>query len=306
MSFVTTVRHYLRTGFSRELPQFVAQKIRNTRRRRQLGTIRRLPPLSLRSSTPENVSVHLLTSHYEWREALWAIRSLLVQLGRPLPVVVHDDGTLRAAEVRIMQTVFPGLTVLARDEADRLADRALALFPACRRTRMELVLGLKLFDPWLAGTGDVILIDSDVLWFAPPVALEEWLAGPRDRNRWNEDVATSYCVDPDEVRRHCNLSLHPRINSGVGFIARASMDLEALEDFLTIKRNTTNPWLIEQTAYAYLSSRHGVELLPKTYAVDTPHGQPAVSSLTAKHYVGHIRHDFYLEGIPHLARLWQT
>ncbi len=304
MPLPKTISYYLRSVLSTDLPSLIRRRLRNGRYRRQLGFIRKLAPLPVPATTSDNVSIHLLTSHYEWQAALWSARSLLISLGRPLPVVVHDDGSLCKEAIEAMQKTLPGLTVLTRDKADALAEKALASFPECRLVREQSVMGLKLLDPWLMGNDDVILIDSDVLWFSPPPELKTWLAGPRDCNYWNEDINSSYSVDPAQIKAQFNVTMEPRVNCGLGFVARASIDLPALESFLVQERPARKPWLVEQTAYAYLSSRYGVKLLPPTYAVGTAAGKPPVSRLIAKHYVGSIRNDFYLEGLPFLSRRW--
>lgn len=298
------IRYYFRSVFSREISHLAVRKIRNARRRRRLEIIHKLPPLVVPIATPENVAIHLLTSCHEWREALWAIRSLLFQLGHPLPVVIHDDGSLHVNAINRMKAVLPGLKFIPKAEADIAAEQKLSDFPECRLARRQSVMGIKLFDPWISGEEDVILIDSDVLWFSRPVELLDWLAGSRKQNLWNGDLASAYSVDPQQIEHFFQVKLQPCINAGIGCIARASFDFTALETFLRHERETRHPWLMEQTSYAYLSSRYGTRLLPKSYAVGTPAGSPGPAELVAKHYVGSIRSDFYSEGLSYVTTTW--
>jgi hypothetical protein len=262
------------------------------------------PPLRVPEAAPGDVCVHVLTKHNECLFALWACRSLLEQLGRLLPVFIHDDGSLTPSHVALLSSALPGVRVVTRPAADRLAREQLAGLPKCLRLRQLNVLSLKLFDPWIVQTtGDVILLDSDVLFFRNPGEVLHWLDEPTSRvSRWNVEsgMATRLAANGDGVRAEMADSSVPEINSGLGLVTRASISFNAIESWLS---DTDGPadWLIEQNIYGRLSAIAGMDSLPPEYHVanvDTL--RPAASIST--HYVGAVRGFFISEGIPRLLR----
>ncbi len=304
------LRHYGGKLLSPEVARHVRRFLENSRRRRIAARIHALAPTPLPAPAQGPAVVHVLTSLDMWQPALWAIRSLLFHLGRNLPVVVHHDGSLASRQQRAVRRLFPGIQLVAPPDADALAGPALAPWPECRRARRESLMARKLIDPWLvAPAHDAILLDSDVLFFAPPVELAHWLAGPRTENLWNGDHAevpsVAYSVDPAAVERRFGVKLTPRINCGIGAVAARSFDWAAVEAFLGFERSSRDPWLVEQTAYAFLSSRFGVRLLPPAYHVGAEGTRPP-AELVSKHYVGRIRGAFFEEGIPWLERQFRS
>jgi hypothetical protein len=300
------LRHYRRRLFSRDVVRHLRGFVENARRRRIARRIHALPPLPLPAASEGPAVVHVLTSRDMWQPCLWAIRSLLFHLGQSLPVVIHHDGSLSQGQQRAIRRLFPGLRLVAPVDADPLAERALARLPECRAARRESLMARKLIDPWLvAPDQDALLLDSDVLFFARPTELADWLAGARSENRWNGDYgdqpSPAYSVDPEAVERTFGLRLPTRINTGLGAVAARSVDWAAAEAFLAFERPRRDPWLVEQTTYAFLSSRFGIQLLPPTYDVGGAGRFPS-SSLISKHYVGRIRRDFFDEGIPRLSQ----
>jgi hypothetical protein len=298
--------HYRRKLFSRDLGRHLRTFLENSRRRRVASGVHRLAPLPLPATDGGPAVVHVLTSRDMWQPALWAIRSLLFHLGRPLPAVIHHDGSLARRHQRAILQLIPGVRLVAPGDVDPLADHALAPWPECRAARRESLMARKLIDPWLVAPGrDAILLDSDVLFFGPPTELADWLAGSRAENLWNGDYgevpSPAYSVDPAAVERAFGFRLPSRINTGLGAVAARSMDWSAVEAFLAFERPTRDTWLVEQTTYAFLSARFGVRLLPPVYEVAGA-GCAPVAGLISRHYVGRVRGKLFDEGIPHLRR----
>jgi hypothetical protein len=258
------------------------------------------PPLALPEAKPDDACIHLLTKSNECLFALWACRSLLDQLDEPIPLFVHDDGGLTQRDVHLFETALPGVRVVRRDEADALARQGLDGLPNCLRFRESNVLSLKLFDPWIVQeTGDIILLDSDVLFFRRPLELIHWLDHPEERRtRWNMYWTNDSVMEGNsrETRHDEYPSPVDGFNSGLGFLKRDLMSFETIEDLLSRRFEGKIEWLMEQNLYGRLSARAGMVALPPTYhvaieSVTPPHG------LVAKHYVGMVRGFFIAEGI---------
>ena len=175
----------------------------------------------------------------------------------------------------------------------------------CMEFRLGNILSLKLFDPWIVQeTGDIILLDSDVLFFRRPTELLHWLDHPEERrNCWNRQIPHDRPVDDgpeygSQVDGAQGDDQPPMVgfNSGIGFLKRELMSFQTVEDLLSGERRETSKWLIEQELYGRLSAMAGMEALPATYNVPSWRSPPP-HALVAKHYVGLVRGFFIGEGI---------
>jgi hypothetical protein len=179
----------------------------------------------------------------------------------------------------------------------------LSHYPLSLDFRDSNSLALKLFDfAYFLNADRLVLLDSDVLFFAEP---REFLRRIEDseykRNCFNEDDETAYTITSKAALQHLKIPLQPRVNSGLALVHRESLSIDWIEEFLAVPGVAGgHRWRIEQTLFALLSSRFGVDLLPGEYRVHLTKG----SGLSpVRHYVGPVRHLLYSEGIRDLLRL---
>lgn len=284
LNFRKTFEHGLRVAFHREVT-----------RRRILDT----PPVETDLCGP--VEIHVLTSQNDCLNVFWALKSFYVYSDRRYPLCIHDDGTLDTEAMETLARHFPHARIIPREQADREVFPGLEAYPRCAELRRTNTLSLKVFDfRHYLDSERLLLLDSDVLFFAKPTELLRRLedSGWR-RNSVNEDIEDAYTVDPRTVREHCGFALCPRFNSGLGIIHKASLQLDWIEEFLGLPGITGHFWRIEQTLLALCSSRFGVELLPPEYRVRL---NGSSEGFPCRHYVGAIRHLMYGEGMALLAR----
>ncbi len=244
--------------------------------------------------------IHLLTSGQDWMNALWTLKSFFRVSGEPLPLAVHDDGTVPAEAAGHFAGHFPGLRWIRPAERETEVLAGLAGYPRCRAFRESNKLSRKIFDLMAARRAErVLLLDSDLLFFAPPDALLDAAYGRTERNVFNRDVDSAYTVSAADVRERCGIELVPRINSGLAVLHGASLRLDWFEEFLGLPNVLSHSWRIEQTMFALASCRYGVDLLPPEYDVRLERGGPFGP---VRHYVGAVRHLMYEEG---MERLWR-
>jgi hypothetical protein len=265
--------------------------------------ILRTPPVT--GTDDPRCEIHVLTSAGDWLDLIWALKSFYFFSGRRYRLCVHDDGTLGADRMAALAAHFPDGRVIARTGADAAVLPALAAFPRCQEFRRTNHLAPKVFDSVHYLTADrMMLLDSDVLFFAEPSALVRRIEDPNYRkNCVNGDVASAYTVAPDAVRERTGVDLIERFNSGLGLIHKASLRLDWLEEFLALPGIIGHFWRIEQTLFALCSSRFGTELLPPEYDV---HLTGPAGTAPSRHYVGAIRHLLYKEGVSRVARTLLT
>lgn len=256
--------------------------------------ILRTPPVT--QTDDPRCEIHVLTSANDWLDLLWALKSFYHHSQRRYRLCIHDDGTLGTERIATLASHFPHGRVIERSEADAAVLPTLAAYPRCQEFRRTNHLSPKIFDFAHYLTAErMMLLDSDVLFFAEPTAIVQRIDDANYRkNSVNRDVASAYTVEPNAVRERTGVELIARFNSGLGLIHRDSLRLDWLEEFLALPDIIGYFWKIEQTLFALCSSRFGVELLPPEYDVKLTE---TFESTPSRHYVGAIRHLLYRHGI---------
>ena len=246
------------------------------------------------------VELHVLTSQRDWLDLMWGLKSFYRASGRRYRLCIHDDGSLDDEALGALTTHFPHGRIIPRSDADTRMDALLAEFPRTRTFRRTNVLSLKVTDfaAYLKGER-MLLFDSDLLFFAEPVALLDRLESDRyTMNGFNADVASAYVIEPADALKQFGIHLLPLVNSGLGVIQHDLVRYDWLEEFLDFEPvRTGHFWRIEQTLFALSASRYGVELLPGEYALRL---EPGIDGRPFRHYVGGIRQLLYKEGLPAL------
>ncbi|MBD2001068.1 hypothetical protein H6G00_31480 [Leptolyngbya sp. FACHB-541] len=245
--------------------------------------------------------IHVLTYELDWLNLIWALKTFYYYSGRHYALCIHDDGTLTTENRVTLQHHFPNARIIERPTADQHVFAKLANYPRCLEFRKTNHLSPKVFDFAAYLESDrMLLLDSDVLFFAEPTALLQQIEDSNYRlNSVNGDVESAYTVDPAIVQQKFGFEMIERFNSGLGLIHKASLNFNWIEEFLALPNILGHFWRIEQTLYTLCSCRFGTELLPPEYDV---HLEGDINGAPSRHYVGRIRHLMYGEGIRHLTK----
>src|SRR6266571_4775888 len=108
--------------------------------------------------------IHVLTSARDWMDLLWGLKSFYLMSKRHYALAIHDDGSLRHAEVATLKRHFPNARIITRSQSDALMEEVLCRFPRSRQFRRENPLALKVFDFSAFLESDrMLLLDSDIL-----------------------------------------------------------------------------------------------------------------------------------------------
>ncbi|NJN59088.1 MAG: hypothetical protein HC879_17115 [Leptolyngbyaceae cyanobacterium SL_5_9] len=252
-------------------------------------------------TTDRSCEIHVLTYEKDWLNLIWALKTFYHYSGRRYALCIHDDGTLTADNRATLQHHFPNARIIDRPTADQDVLAKLADYPRCLEFRKTNHLSPKVFDFAAYLESDrMLLLDSDVLFFAEPTALLQQIEDSNYRlNTVNGDVSSAYTVDPAIVQQKFGFEVIDRFNSGLGLIHKDSLNFDWIEEFLALPDILGHFWRIEQTLYALCSCRFGAELLPPEYDV---HLEGDINGAPSRHYVGRIRHLMYGEGIRHLTK----
>ena len=227
-----------------------------------------------------SVPVHFLTSKHDWQMALWMLVSLHETSRLRWPLVLHEDGSLEQSQLDLFATLFSGLKIIRREEADRTMKERLADYPRCADYRNRMPHGLKSFDiPQLAKAPRFLLLDPDVMFFARPVEILDWVANSEDYSCWfNQDFQEPSPIFPEQAERGLGVKLWPRINTGICLLSRQSVNrLDDMESWLDLPelQDPKVQWRVEQTLLALSASKAGKGgLLPSTYEVSPYKASP--------------------------------
>ncbi len=245
--------------------------------------------------------IHVLTSADDWLNLLWALKTFYHWSGCRFALCIHDDGTLPEKACKHLRTAFPAARLISRAAADARVEPLLADYPRSRSLRAENRFTLKLFDFHAYLEADrMLLLDSDILFFARPAALLALIADPGCRhNSLNQDWRYGYSFASEDAQPPLGFSLPPLINYGLGLIHRGSAPLAWIEEFLALPNIFKNQYVIEQTLAALCSARFGFRMLPAEYDVRMGARRPETPS---RHYCGPARHLMYGEGLRELVR----
>jgi hypothetical protein len=251
------------------------------------------PPQSI----PEvaDFEIHMVTCARDFECMLWAVRSFYFHSGSMAALTVHDDGTLTPWHAETLTRLFPGSRLISRAQSDREVGRYLARYPNCQAIRQRDLYMIKVFDlPYYTRAKRLILLDSDVLFFAKPVDL----ITPTAEAVFNSDIWTSYACSTEELKARFGITVAEKINIGVGAINRDCFDLDAVENLLADDKLRTAPYIVDQTIFAILASQKGVRLLGPEYTISLSRG---LTNVISKHYTRLVRHLFFIEGLPRLV-----
>ncbi len=280
----------------------VKRRLVQSHRERVARVLFRLPPRLVPAPSSERVSIHMLTSQRDWLGALWSVRTFLEFLDESLPVIFHDDGTLTSDSAKGLRAFLPGSVVISAAQAQSETEQRLRDFPLCRAARYRHIMTHKLLDViFFANSPRYLLLDSDLLFFRHPDEIVKWLRSEERVNLWASSDGNFLNLTPWEAETRHGVNLVQGLNAGFGCVWRESVDLALLEDFFSHESVWSHPHRVEQTAYALLSSRFGIRLLPQTYLVDWHRDSGLPSGIIMKHYVGDIRDLFFSEGIEYLC-----
>jgi hypothetical protein len=249
----------------------------------------------------DRCEIHVLTSHRDWLNLLWVLKSYYLQCDSSYKLTIHDDGSLDPPALEALASHFPDARIVARSEADLRVTPLLAELPRAREFRRTNPLALKVFDfEAFLESERMLLLDSDVLFFSKPQALIDRIEDPAYRlNSLNRDWRYGYSIDIEASRDQLDFALEARINSGLGLVHRNTLRLDWIEAFLGLPGIFGHHHRIEQTLYALCCCRHGFAFLPEEYDV---HVGPWLPQHPCRHYTAPIRHRLYSEGIDKLRK----
>ena len=249
------------------------------------------------------MEVHLLCHRGDYLCAIWALKTLCVTSGARWPLVIHVQGAMTALMRRRLRTHFPDAHIVEQSEADEKVRRALSAtkHPRLLEARRHSPFMMKLIDPTVLARADrIAILDSDVLFFRPPVELQRYV----ERESGNaclfqRDPMSTYNITAEEAASSFGIQLPERVNSGIAMFPRSLVDFALCERLLEHPKVRRMSGWIEQTLFALCAGTRGtVKYLSSDYMISLERGLN-YESLTARHYAGPSRPLLTEEGMPY-------
>ena len=194
---------------------------------------RRLPAYP--RAQADSVALHLLTGDRFWEQTAFCLHSLLRQLTVPVPVVIHDDGSLRPWQARLLAERIPNLQLISAAETEEQLTRLLPWdrYPCLRERRREYPQLRKLTDIHLGHQGWALVLDSDMLFWQHPTELEDWIQAP-NMACCIPDIQTSYGHSFELMTELCGAAIPERVNVGLLGLNSNNLDWEELEHWCRV------------------------------------------------------------------------
>lgn len=235
------------------------------------------------------VTVHGLVCHDHVNMAYASFSSLLKFSVQPLQAMIHDDGSLTAADIEQLNRL-PNTIVLTRAEADERMNPLLKNYPHCYKIRYEHPMFLKLLDTALLSQSDFAYCDTDIMFFRPFDGLFRW--SDTDTSAiFMMDYLEAYSVFPWHLIGTNKLELPSKVNAGLMFIRKSAYDLDFVEWFLSKRSFRSKPvHKMEQTCWAALGYRIGCRLWNPEQVVLMRHDTLLNDQMVAGHFVKEVRY----------------
>ncbi len=284
-------------------------------------------------STTSRFELHMLLCESDLVRGMWALKSFFLNAGIDARLTVHDDGSLSTESRRRIRDHFIGCEMPVADHPK--VPEALKGYPLCEDFRRRHFIARKLFDVLVwSRTEYAMVIDSDLLWFAPSVTVANAIADRRPM--YTEGGGEAYVRNRNYLEGHCGLVPASNVNSGwVGFSPADLRDLDFIERALDCMMRVPEKlvassigyrhsegmadfdendplgsivwWVMEQTLYALLMGREA-NLVPLAWdhGVGSRRHQfaPPIDEKTAfVHFISDARDNrFFPIGVDHLLR----
>lgn len=256
------------------IPHRVKELINSWRTQWYLGAaIEALPPLRVATDNLA-AEVHMMVSRRHLHRALAALHTFFhySDLAAQVGVMLHLDGTVGPRLQRWFTDRVPGVAFTDYPSQDARLDAVWQGRPFCRRNYEKgLSCMPKLFHVGTMARADrVIVMDSDVAFFATPSAIVEWVragdatprymvGAPADRDP-SERVRNGFAEIADALGSAATLHVpHYYFNSGLLLLEPRRLSFDLAERYFAWQASASlanvpglfwfSDWTLEQTAY---------------------------------------------------------
>lgn len=255
----------IRFGPRIELQTFYAKK-------RYLRMIESAEPLDVSQG---GLQVFMMLNQPRIWEGIWAIYSFRKFFGN-CQVCVLNSGTLTPTSIIKLRAIFPGIQVPEITSHDEAIIRTLEEqgLHRCASWRKSFIFSRRLFDPIiLSPNQEFLLLDSDILHFAPPQEVIEWSKSPKQFKYAADVNQFSLCADVEQLKALWGNEPPVYFNAGYLGVPPNAVNLNRIESQLSDKLFQEQldsgrfSHVSEQSILAMEAGKLGASLLPEEYSI---------------------------------------
>lgn len=225
---------------------------------------KRLPPSPV-SERREVRDIHFLCGREHWYQAAFCAWSYQRHSRYRIRPIVIDDGTMDAEAEGWFRGVVPDLTIRRKTECDAKfeADLPASKYPNVSAWRARQILFRKLTDVFGADDEWRLLFDADMLFFAPPVEIDNALER-RDGIIVQRDCWESYGYSRALTESLTGQALPEAINIGMLLYNGRLTNWDRVEYWLgVLEAKEGRPYNVTQATFAMLLAGQPVDVLER-------------------------------------------
>jgi hypothetical protein len=262
-----------------------------------------LPAIAFKPGQPE-YDVYYMTGQKYWYQTCFCAYSMSQQSAVNLRPMIYDDGSLTGLQIEEMTRIFPTAQIISLAEVEARLDEHLPFskFPYLRERRLEQPLIRKLIDFHAGEKGWKLFLDSDMLFFAPPTFLLNWLALPQ-LPCYMVDVQTAYGYPRSLLTELAGAELADLINIGILGLKGEDMDWEKLESWLKtlIDQEGTHYNVTQGLSATWLAGKTCAIAPAEDYIVLPERAEVLHPRAVLHHYVADSKPLYFQYGWKHVA-----
>ena len=258
---------------------------------------------SVESLPPQNGSgqpVHLwfLTGNKFWYQTAYCAWTFGWHADRPVCLHLVDDGTLQTRQIAALERLFFKVEVVTAASSRDVLRTSLpnAQFPMLNQRWHDYIHLRKVIDVHLGAQGPRLVLDSDMLFFARPDVLLDWLDSEDDRPLlYMTDCEESYGYSRQLMESLTGAPLPKLLNVGICGLTSDRLNwsqLEAWSSTLVAREGTS--YFLEQALVAMLASQtDGLQAPVESYITRPTPDQVRRGHGVLQHYVSSSKPDYF-------------
>ncbi|RJE78524.1 hypothetical protein DWB67_17185 [Paracoccus sp. JM45] len=239
-----------------------------------------------------DIVVRALICHRDVQLGIHCLSSLIRYCTDPVKITLHDDGSLTTEDIILLEKNIPNVAIVSKIDADNFVRPLLSRYPQSLAFRDRSPTGQKMFDIPLMATGDIVLCDTDILFFRPFSGAFTWPDSSADM-LFLQDTTDSYSLKPWNTNPH---RLRHRYNAGLMMMRKNQYDLRQIETLIEFienssdyKQNEPHQWFLEQTCWSALAGTRDARIWDGKQMRVIRNNDSYSPELVAGHFVGGIR-----------------
>jgi len=252
--------------------------------------------LFVNAPSAPTTDIYFLTGKKYWALTAFCMYSLARVSTISLRPVFIDDGSFDEGFIKNIKSQFPGCLIKLSAEIELIIAQKLPedKYPNLYKKRSVYPHIKKLIDVHIGSTGWKMVLDSDMLFFKPPVEICDWLKQP-EQPFFLHDPITSYHYSLTLMEELAGDKINPNINVGAAGLKSEDINWDKLEHWVkTLEEKEGTSYLLEQALTAMLVAGKETLIADKdAYVVMPGKNEVENPNATLYHYVDAAKEWYY-------------